>query len=158
MTTSHYAWLLMGALLFAPGIAVGADAEHEEMHEEHQKDVADHQKWMTQIGKMRIQHKEALAALAMLEAEILAHDAELEEMAEEIRVHAEHIAEHEEELDSHDEDSHDKLEKSHEKLQAEHAAVGKKLTEMEKDHDDLIDGLLKFVKKHLSKFHEHSHD
>ena len=58
--------------------------EHDQMRTEHKSALTEHQAWAMQIGKLKADHSKALAALAQLRAEILAHDAELDAIASHI--------------------------------------------------------------------------
>ena len=147
--------LLLGAvaclIIVVPGAGLLAD---KPVQKEHAASEADHVKWLKQLREMRIEHQHALAALKRLEAEILDHEAELEGQIAEIEEHRQHIAEHESALA----DGKGENRKSeHEEIEKQHAKIAKAMESAHKDHQDLISGLMKFVKVHLEKFHSH-HD
>lgn len=131
----------------AAWVALAADpkAEHEAMRKEHAAAHREHDEMLKQVGKWKIEHRKALAVLAQLQAAILEHEAELEELAEHAREHEDHILHHDEEFHEHeksgDAKGHQELAASHKKMLAEHEKIKKSLGQFKDDHDALIQSL-----------------
>ena len=137
-------------LTIGPGMTLRADERPAQ--KEHAAAEADHVAWLKQLRSMRAEHQRALAALKRLEAEILEHEAELEDQIAEIEEHRHHIHEHEAAIADGKEAESDK---DHETIEKRHAEIAKSMDSAHEDHKHLIAGLMKFVKDHLEKFHDH---
>jgi len=124
----------------------------DDAKKEHATAESDHIGWLKQLRTMRAEHRRALSALKRLEAEILEHEAELEEQIAEIEEHRQHIHAHEDAIESGSE----KLDKKHAELEKRHQEIARAMKSSDKHHKELISGLMKFVKDHISKFHTHS--
>ena len=106
---------------------------------------------------MRIEHRQALAALARLRAEILEHEAEVEMMAEQIRSHESEMSAHDHAMHEHEEhghgEKHNDLKSTHTDVMKNHVELSKKIDAESEHHGELIAGILKFYKSHAEKFH-----
>ena len=122
--------------------AAGVKQGHAEMLKEHHQAHEEHDAALARLGKWRVEHRRALAALASLQAAILEHDASLEELAEHARIHEDHIRHHEEEIHEHDAGgagtAHEKLAESHKKMLDDHKKFQQSLDHVEDDHDRLM--------------------
>lgn len=129
------------------------------MRSEHETSLAQHKQWQVQISKMRVDHSKALAALAHLQAEILAHAAELDDMSS-------HIMQHEAEIKSHDKamldhekggagDQHDHKKTTHDDIMKHHRSLAKQIESEATDHHELTSGIISFAEEHTKKFHSH---
>jgi chromosome segregation ATPase len=133
-----------------------AAAEHTELRADHEEAEAEHQAWMESLVKMKIEHRQALAALKRLEAEILQHEAELEVQMLKIQMHSRKIAEHDKAIEKHEsgaQTAHDELTAEHRQIMATHKKMAKMMKQINEDHQDLISGVIKMAKQHLGKFH-----
>jgi hypothetical protein len=139
----------IGLVILAIASLAGADdpkSEHAQMKKEHDKAHAEHDVWRKQLSAWRVEHRKALATLREIEARILLHEASLEELAGHTEEHEDHIRHHDEEIDAHDKGDgkdHARLAELHKKVMQEHAAMLKKITSFDDDHDRLMEGLLK---------------
>ncbi|QDS91732.1 hypothetical protein FF011L_04650 [Roseimaritima multifibrata] len=151
---------LAAAVLFplaTPAFADDSD-DHQHMLEEHAAAKQQHAAWLAKAEKMKVDHRKALAAMARLEAEILDHEAELEEQISKIRVHEMLIEAHESSIAAHeagDDVDHEKLSKQHQQIHRQHEQMEKGMSATTDDHADLIGQLMKFLKNHTKKFHAH---
>ena len=148
-------------LACSPTLALVAD-DHGEMKKEHQAASAEHQQWASSIKTMQVEHLKAMAVLARLQAELLAHEAELKVQLMHIEEHDAEMAEHSHEIAHHeksgDDSDHEKFAKFHEKLMKRHKAIMKSQSKVEDHHGDLIKAILKLGKDHRHGLEEHSHD
>ena len=143
------------AVLFVAASMTSLRADDAAAKESHAAAESDHVKWLEQLRTMRVEHRRALAALKRLESEILEHEADLEEQIAEIEAHRRHIESHEAEIAAgHAEKSRD----DHDEIEKRHAQIAKAMKTAHQDHKDLISGLMKFVNRHLEKFHHHDED
>jgi septal ring factor EnvC (AmiA/AmiB activator) len=88
-------------ILLTSGLSLGlfgafatddAKTKHARMKKEHAQVHEEHDALLRKVGKWRVEHRKALAALREIEASILEHEAELEELAEHAREHEDHSA------------------------------------------------------------------
>lgn len=119
-----------------------AGAEHSAMLKEHRQAHEEHDAALTQLGRWRVEHRKALAAIASIQARIYEHDAAIEELAEHARLHEDHIRHHEEEIHEHersgDAGAHEQLSELHQKLLSEHKKFQEAMHHVEDDHSRLM--------------------
>jgi|GEM_PF-1987935 len=119
-----------------------ASPEHSAMLKEHHQAHEEHDAALTQLGRWRVEHRKALAAIAAIQARIYEHDAAIEELAEHARLHEDHIRHHEEEIHEHersgDAGAHEQLSELHQKLLAEHKTFQEAMHHVEDDHSRLM--------------------
>lgn len=155
MNHKHLLALGIVACVICVGLSASVNADDKPAQKEHAQAEADHGKWLKELQGMKVEHRRALAALKRLEAEILEHEAELEEQIAEIEDHRRHIHAHEAAIS---EGEGKEAEKAHQEIEKRHAMIAKAMKSAHQDHKDLISGLMKFVKEHVEKFHDHDHD
>ena len=133
--------------------------EHDQMRTEHKTALSEHQAWAVKVGKLKADHSKALAALAQLRAEILAHDAELDAISNHIMQHELEMKSHDGAMHAHDKGGdghqHNDMKSTHDKIMKQHQSLGQQLEAESKHHGDLISGILTFAKKHSKAFHMH---
>ena len=117
---------LIVALSVAPALAAAPadDGAHAAMEREHAAAVAEHRGWERDMGEMLARHKQAIATLRRLEAEILDHEADIARRMTEIAEHRAEMAAHAAEIADHEcggaGADHDDLAAKHAKVQAAH--------------------------------------
>lgn len=146
-TRISLAVVLTFAFVIAAVRAADPKSEHAAMKKEHQNAHHEHDALLKQVAKWKIEHRRALATLALIQSKILEHEASLEELAEHAREHEDHIVHHDEEFAAHeksgDDKDHAKLAETHKKLIEEHAKLLKSASTFEDDHESLIETLRK---------------
>jgi chromosome segregation ATPase len=134
--------VLLAMFISSAHSADDAKNEHAVMKKDHVRVHQEHDQLLRQIGKWKVEHRRALATLAEVQARILNHEAALEELAEHAREHEDHIEHHDEEIAMHDKEGsdkdHAKLADAHKKLIDEHAKVMKVSSELEDNHEQLM--------------------
>jgi hypothetical protein len=136
--------LALVALLSAAAYSLAAapKVDHGAMKEEHTQAAAEHEEWLVQISKQKVEHRRALAALAEIQARIFEHEATLEELAEHARRHETHIHDHEHEIAEHEAggegEDHAALARSHAKFMNEHEEMSALVDANEDQHDKLM--------------------
>ena len=154
MSRFHIAFSVVLSVLFlSPVLGQDAAQKNEMMRKEHSMAATEHQQWEAKVGKMRVEHRRALAALAQLRAEILAHDAELEAIAEHIRSHKVEMSSHDHAL-AHKGDKPE-LATAHGKIMEDHKSLGQALMSEMNHHSELISGIMEFTQKHMKAHHPH---
>ena len=154
---------LLSATLLFQNVGLAQDKsrqEHDQMRTEHKTAASEHQAWAIEIGKLKADHSKALAALAQMRAEILAHDAELDLISNHIMQHNMEMKSHDGAMHKHDGGGdghkHDDMKSTHKKIMDQHTALAKRIEAESKHHSALISGILKFAKEHAKGFHMHS--
>ena len=127
-----------------------AKKDHGSMRKEHLQASRDHDRWQSDIGKWAAEHKRALAILAQLQARILEHDADLQDLAEHARLHERHIRDHEGEIDEHEKGGsaaeHANLATKHKELMDDHAKMEKEMSSHSDQHQELMQRLSELLK------------
>ena len=132
--------------------------ERSPMEKKHHSAKSDHQVWRAEIGKMRAEHQSALAALARLEADLLAHDAELQKMTVQIDLHELEMGSHNHAHDDSEKGDQDGAMKAENaRFMGEHTELKEIIDGSQSHHKKLINGILKFTREHMNEFHAHSH-
>ncbi len=105
---------------------------HEEMREEHARELPENAAWQADIERWRREQRELLALLARAEAELRMREVEIERHADLVRDYENHVVVHEDELDLRQraqseagldvlDIEHEKLEKRRDEIRARHA-------------------------------------
>ena len=138
---------------FSQGPAMKAGSPMEKKHHSAKND---HQIWRVEISKMRAEHQSALAALARLEADLLAHDAELQKIMLQIELHELEMTSHNHAHDDTEKGDQDVAMKAENaRFMGEHTELKKIIDGSQSHHKELIDGILNFTKQHMKEFHSH---